>query len=178
MNETPQQYIARILATLGGRDPFTVMSETPARLRAIVSHASPDQLTWKSEPTRWSIAQILAHLADAEVVGAWRFRSVLARDGGPLAAYDQDEWASAFKYEQAPVAESLALFEAARVATLSLLQRVDAPRRNHVGIHSERGPESITRLMEMFAGHDLNHLGQIERLLEESKRLTAARTGA
>jgi len=177
MNETPQQYIARILDTLGGRDPLTVLTETPARLRSLVANATPDQLAWQPAPGKWSIAQILAHLADAEVTGAWRFRSVLAHDGGPLAAYDQNEWASAFRYEQVPTAESLALFEALRAGNLSLLKRVDRARYAHVGIHSERGPESITRLMEMYAGHDLNHLGQIERYLEESRGVTA-KTGA
>jgi hypothetical protein len=177
MNETPQQYIARILATLGGREPLSVLTETPARLRALVSKATADQLTWKSDPSRWSITQILAHLADAEVVACWRYRSILAHDGGPIAAYDQNEWASAFKYDQVPVAESLATFETLRNSNLRLLERVDASRREHTGIHSERGPESITRIMEMFGGHDLNHLGQIERLLEESRRVTA-RTGA
>jgi hypothetical protein len=179
MNETPQEYIARILTTLGGRDPLSVLTETPARLRSLVSSATADQLTWKADPSRWSITQILAHLADAEVVACWRYRAILERDGGPIAAYDQDEWARAFKYDQVPVAESLATFETLRRSNLHLLERVDASRRKHVGIHSERGPESITRLMEMFGGHDLNHLGQIERLLEEStQRATATRTGA
>ena len=177
MNETAQQYIARILATLGDRDPLAVLAETPARLRSLIGAATPDQIAWKPDPTRWSIGQIVAHLADAELVGAWRYRTVLAQDGGPLAAYDRNEWASAFRYELVPVGESLALFEALRAGTLSLLQRVDPARYAHVGIHSERGPESITRIMEMFAGHDLNHLGQIERYLEQSRGATA-RTGA
>jgi hypothetical protein len=177
MKETPQQYIERILNTLGGRDPMTVLTATPARLRSLVTSATADQIVWKPEPTRWSIGQICAHLADAELVAAWRYRCVLTVDGGPLAAYDQDEWASAFRYEQVPVAESLNLFEALRNSSIHLLKRVDPARTRHVGIHSERGPESITRLMEMFAGHDLNHLAQIERYLEQSRGATA-HTGA
>ena len=170
MIETPQQYTARIVGILAGRDPLTVMDATPGRLRSLVSSATPDQLAWKSSPARWSITQILAHLADAEIVGAWRFRTVLERDGVPLQAYDQETWASAFRYEDAPVAESLALFDALRGSTLRVLRTVDASRQTHVGMHAERGPESITRLMEMYAGHDLNHLGQIEGLLDQSRR--------
>ncbi len=174
MIETPQQYTARIVGILGGRDPRTIMEATPARLRALASGATPDQLRWKPSPTRWSITQILAHLADAEIVGAWRFRTVLERDGVALHAYDQETWAEAFRYEEAPVAESLALFEALRGSTLRVLRTVDPSRQSHVGMHSERGPESITRIMEMYAGHDLNHLGQIEGLLEESRRTRTA----
>jgi hypothetical protein len=174
MIETPQQYTARIVGILGGRDPRTIMEATPGRLRSLVSSATPDQLEWKPSPTRWSIRQILAHLADAELVGAWRFRTVLERDGVALQAYDQETWAEAFHYEDVPVAESLALFEALRGSTLRVLRTVDPSRQTHAGMHSERGPESITRIMEMYAGHDLNHLGQIEGLLEGSHRARAA----
>src|SRR5215471_17333077 len=93
MIETPQQYTARIVGILGGRDPRTVMEATPGRLHSLVNSATPDQLNWKPSPTRWSITQILAHLADAELVGAWRFRTVLERDGVALQAYNQETWA-------------------------------------------------------------------------------------
>jgi len=170
MNETVQEYVARITGMLGDRDPLTVLTETPGRLRSLVTAATPDQLTWTSAPTRWSITQIVGHLADAEVVGAWRFRSVLAEDGVQIAAYDQNAWAAAFRYEQVPAAESLALFETLRAATLRVLRTVDPTRLQHTGVHRERGPESITRIAEMYAGHDLNHLAQIERLLAESRQ--------
>ncbi len=170
MNETVEDYIARIITTLGDRDPLTVLAETPGRLRSLVSSATPDQLTWTSSPTRWTITQIVAHLADAEIAGAWRFRSVLAQDGIALGAYDQNAWAAAFRYEQAPATESVALFAALRTATLRVLRAVDPSHLQHAGLHSERGRESITRLEEVYAGHDLNHLAQIERLLSESRQ--------
>jgi uncharacterized damage-inducible protein DinB len=119
--------------------------------------------------TAGSVVQIAAHLADSEIVGAWRFRTVLAQDGVPLQAYDQNAWASAFGYEQAAVAESVTLFGALRRATVDLLRRVDPRRHEHAGMHAERGRESIQHLMRMYAGHDLNHLAQIERLLGEAR---------
>lgn len=170
MAETAQQYTARITGLVGDRDPSSVLAETPGRLRSLVTSATPRELRWTTTPTRWSIATIVAHLADAELVGAWRFRSVLARDGVELQAYDQNVWASAFHYDQTDAAESLAVFEVLRTATLRVLRTADPERRRHAGLHQERGRESIDHIMRMFAGHDLNHLGQIERLLSEARR--------
>ena len=97
MSETVQQYIARLAGLVGDRDTWAVMAETPNHLRSLVSGATPRELAWTTSPTRWSIVQIVAHLADAEIVGAWRFRTVLATDGVALQAYDQNTWASAFE---------------------------------------------------------------------------------
>jgi len=171
MAETAQQYIARITGMVGDRDPWTVLAESPDRLRSLVGSATPAELSWTTSPARWSIGQIAAHLADAEIVGAWRIRSVLARDRVTLQAYDQNVWASAFRYEQVDAAESVAVFEALRRATLRLLRTADPARLAHVGQHDERGQESIAHIVRMCAGHDLNHLTQIERLLIEARQL-------
>lgn len=170
MAETAEQYIARITGFVADRDPRAVLAETPGRLRALVDGATARELTWTTSSKRWSIAQIAAHLADAEIVIAWRIRSVLERDEVPLQAYDQNVWASAFQYETAPAAESLAVFEALRASTLRILRTVDPARRAHAGLHAERGPETIHQTMRMAAGHDLNHLGQIARLLDEVRQ--------
>jgi uncharacterized damage-inducible protein DinB len=169
MTETVQQYTARLAGLVGERDPLAVMAETPGRLQQLVSGASPEELRWTNAPGRWTIGQIVAHMADAEIVGAWRFRTVLTQDGVALQAYDQNAWASAFRYEDAAAAESVGLFTALRHATLRVLRQVDPARLRHAGMHAERGPESVERLTQMYAGHDLNHLAQIERLLKEKR---------
>lgn len=165
MSETPQQYTARIVGNVGGRDPREILASTPARLRALLDAASADTLSRAPAPGRWSVAEIVAHLADAEIVGAWRFRSVLAQDGVALQAYDQNAWADAFRYARADPAESLELFTALRRSTLGVLSRVDPARLAHAGLHEERGRESVAHLMVMYAGHDLNHVTQIEALV-------------
>ncbi len=164
MAETAQQYIARILKNSEGLDGMTVLAETPGRLKALLEGSSREKWRTRPEPGRWSAAEVLAHLADAEIVTGWRIRSVLATDGVPLQAFDQDVWADAFKYADIDPSESLATFTAARQSLLSLLTRVDPSRRSHHGLHSERGKEPIAHLVQLYAGHDLNHVKQIEAL--------------
>jgi hypothetical protein len=169
MNETVQQYIERLTGYVGARDPGTILSETPGYLRGLIEAATPRELSWSPSPDRWSVTQIVAHLADAEIVGAWRFRSILATDGIRLQAYDQDVWASAFHYETTDPHASVALFAALRSSTLAVLRGVDPARLEHAGRHDERGRESVGHIMRMYAGHDLNHRSQIERLLEAAR---------
>jgi uncharacterized damage-inducible protein DinB len=165
MQETPQQYTARILGFAEGRDALQVLSSTAGRLRTLVDSTPPAKWTVKPAPNRWSAREILAHLADVEIVIGWRFRAMLAVDGVTIQAYDQDLWADAFKYAEVDRSEALATFSAGRASLISLLKRVDHSRYAHAGMHEERGRESVPHLMRMMAGHDLNHLGQIERLV-------------
>ena len=161
--ETPQEYTARILSLVDTEDAWTVLSTTPRRLRELIAGRTVEELSRKPDPSKWSVAQILAHLADAELVGGWRFRSILASDGVPLQPFDQNTWAETFRYEDADPFESCEAFTATRASLLSLLKRVDRKLYANYGMHAERGRESIEHLVRLYAGHDLNHLGQIER---------------
>jgi hypothetical protein len=163
-NETAQHYIDRILGHVADRDPWQVLATTAGRLRQLTAGRSRSALAHTPDPSRWSVVQILAHLADAEVVAGWRLRSILASDGVPIQPFDQDRWADAFKYADSDPEESLALFEAARRANLSLLRRVDPGLHANHGLHAERGQETVTHLVRLYAGHDLNHLRQVEVL--------------
>jgi len=165
MPETAQEYIARILSNSEGQDALAVLGQTAGRLKTMLDSASPAKWRTRPAPGRWSAAEVLAHLADAELVAAWRVRSILASNGTPLQAFDQDTWASAFKYGEIDPAESLQTFSAARASLLSLLVRVDQSRHAHHGLHAERGKETITHLIQLYAGHDINHLKQIEALV-------------
>jgi hypothetical protein len=165
MGETAQQYINRILGNVHDADPWEILGTTPSRLRRLTDGRSEQDLSRQPEPGRWSAREILAHLADAELVTSWRLRSILASNGTALQPYDQNEFARVFKYDGAPAAASLDLFEANRRGNLRLLRTVDPALYENFGIHGERGRESIAHLIRLNAGHDLNHLGQIERLL-------------
>ncbi len=165
MIETPAAYISRILSFVGDREPLQVLASTAGRLRALVTGRTREELARTPDPARWSATQILAHLGDTEIVSAWRIRSVLASDGVVLQPFDQDAWAATFRYREADPFESLQLFEVNRAATLSLLARVDPALHANHGLHQERGKETIQHLIRLYAGHDRNHLTQIEELL-------------
>ena len=168
--ETPQEYTQRLLGYIAGKDIRQILETTPRRLREIVSATPAELLRHKPAPGKWSIGELVAHLADAESVGSWRIRLVLAHNGSPMQAYDQEAWASNFRYELADPADSVDAFSAARMANLRLLDRVDPKLHENYGMHSERGRETVTRIVELYAGHDLNHLMQIERILAGNGR--------
>lgn len=163
--ETPSEYVRRILSYVEGKDALEVLRTTAGRLRSIVFGAPAAELRRQPAAGKWSGAQILAHLADSEIVAAYRIRMILARDGVAIQAFDQNEWASALRYDAAEPVESLALFDATRTANLRLLDRVDPRLHDNHGVHAERGRETVTHLVRLYAGHDLNHLAQIERLV-------------
>jgi hypothetical protein len=141
-----------------------VLATTAGRLRDYA--AQPEAvLRRRPAPDKWSAVEIMAHLADVEIVGSWRFRLILAHDGIPVQAFDQDEWVKNLRYEETGPAESVELFDATRRANLRLFQRVDPARLEHRGVHPERGPESVAQIIRLFAGHDLNHLAQIDALV-------------
>jgi tRNA-binding EMAP/Myf-like protein len=165
MSETFEQYTARLLGLLGDDDPLPVLASTPERLGRLIAGRSPADLQWSPETGRWSIAQILSHLADAEIVLAYRMRMILSSPGTAIQAFDQDAFVRSQHAEAADACESLALFAAVRGATLRLLRGLTDEERDRFGIHAERGRESIRHLERLNAGHDRNHLAQIERLI-------------
>ena len=169
MNETPQEYIQRILSQLGGKDPLKVQADTPKKLGRLIQRVSPAKLRKRPAPGKWSAGEILAHLADAEFVTAWRLRQILGAPGTPIQAYDQDTWAAAGHYEKRDARKSLEQFRATREANLALLKSLTAEQWKHHGMHAERGIETIQHIACMMAGHDLNHLGQVERIVAPKK---------
>ncbi len=169
MNETPQQYTDRILAYQQGQVPMKILGSTPLRLEKILRGRSPKQLRTRPKPDRWSAAEILAHLADAELVFGFRLRLILGSSGTTIQAYDQDVWAGYSDYPKQDPALSLAAFQSARRRNVALLKSIPETMWENFGMHSERGKETVTRLSEMMAGHDINHLQQIEGILRPKK---------
>jgi hypothetical protein len=168
MQETPQQYIQRILDNLEGKEPLGVQRETHKRLQKLVKPLTKNQLTRRPQPDKWSIAEILAHLVDAEIVGSWRMRVIIGSNGVPIQAFDQDVWAETFAYSRRDPKVSLEVFRVLRENNLRMLKELPKDLWENYGMHSERGKETIAHLVRMFAGHDLNHLRQIEKIVKES----------
>lgn len=164
MQETPEQYTQRISGYVAGKDPWRVQRATPARLKKLIGRLSRKRLAQRPAPGKWSIAEILAHLADAELVGSWRIRQVLTQNGVAVQAYDQDAWAATFRYARRDPKLSLETFTILRANNLDLLRSVPRKLWDNYGVHQERGNESVARIVQMFAGHDLNHLRQVESI--------------
>jgi len=165
MIETPAQYTQRILRYVDGREPIAVQAATAAALEQLTDGVSPADLRRRPSPDRWSIGEIVAHLADAEIVIGYRLRLMLGSPGTSIVAYDQERWASSGHYDVRDPRKSVELFRVLRAANLALLESLDAEQWAHCGVHSERGPESVEDVVRMTAGHDLNHLRQIEQIV-------------
>ncbi len=156
----PEKY----LQALGGDDPLEAMAEAPGRLKKLTAGLTEKQLSTKPAPGKWSIKEIAAHLADGEVILGSRYRFVAGHERPPIAGYDQDAFAVRLGVENARTADLVDDFALVRAANLGLLQRLPEAAWDRVGIHSERGEESIRKMVWMYAGHDRNHLRQIETI--------------
>jgi hypothetical protein len=166
--ETPQQYTHRMLNHSRGKDPMRLQQAAPRKLAALTKGLNKKRLTRRPEPGKWSIAEILAHLADAELVVGYRLRLILASNGTPIQAFDQDAWADTFSYARRDPKISLETFRALRENNLRLLSSVPRGLWKNYGQHQERGQESVDHIVRMMAGHDLNHMLQIEKIAKPS----------
>ncbi|HZM17638.1 MAG TPA: DinB family protein [Candidatus Krumholzibacteria bacterium] len=160
------KYTQALLELLGERDPLAVLRELPVALRAAIDGLSAAELARPEVPGKWSIQHVVDHLTDQETVAAYRWRSVIAEDEPELRGYDQDRWAARLRYGAAPAATVLAELETLRRRNLRLLEALDDAEFERVGQHTERGPESVLRIMQLTAGHDLVHRRQIARILK------------
>lgn len=169
MKETPQEYTRRIAAYMEGKDPLQVQAATARKLERLIKGVPSSKLRKRPAPDKWSVNEILAHLSETEIVGGFRMRLILGATGTPIVAFDQDAWVVSGHYQKRDARESLEQFRVLREGNLRLLKSLKPEQWKHYGMHAERGQETIERIAGMFAGHDLNHIGQIERILAKKK---------
>lgn len=100
MMETPQEYTQRILENVNGLDALKVGAGTAKKLERLIKGVPSSKLRKRPAPDKWSVGEILAHLADSEIVRGWRMRQILGSPGTPIQAFDQDSWAAAAHYEK------------------------------------------------------------------------------
>lgn len=165
MKETPQEYTQRILKYMEGKQPLAVQAATPRKLERLIKGVPTGKLRKRPAPDKWSVGEILAHLAEAEIVGGFRMRLILGAPGTAIVAFDQDAWVVSGHYAKRDLKKSAEQFRVLREANLALLKSLTPEQWKHYGMHSERGQESIEHIVRMFAGHDLNHLRQVEAIL-------------
>ncbi|HUE96207.1 MAG TPA: DinB family protein [Longimicrobiaceae bacterium] len=159
-----EEYTRAILDLLGSRDPLDVLERTADALGEATADLTDAQLGRPEAPGKWSVRQVIRHLADSEIVWAYRLRMVLAQDRPTLTGYDQDAWAARLRYGESDVAESLSEFATLRRGNLRVLRSASTAELQRVGLHAERGEESLEHMLRLYAGHDLLHLRQVERI--------------
>jgi hypothetical protein len=170
MQETPEQYRQRMFGYISGKDPLKLQMAAPRKVERLIRGLSPAKARKRPAPGKWSIAEILAHISDTELVAGLRVRLILGAPGTPIQGFDQDAWVKALHYDKRDLRKSFEQYRVLREANLALYKTLMPDQWNQQGTHSERGPESVATILRMTAGHDLNHIAQIERILAAGER--------
>lgn len=157
-------YVAALLAVLGDRDPVEVMRELVPQVESATRGLSDQVLRRPEREGKWSIIDVVQHLADTELVMGFRMRMALAHDGPKLAGFDQDLWAAGLRYNERGLDEAISELKSGRDANVRLSASLSPAELKRWGMHSERGEESVIRMLELAAGHGLVHVRQIERI--------------
>ena len=157
-------YVAGLLHLLGDNDPVTILRQTPAALQRFLD-AVPAEIASRPEASgKWSIRDVVQHLADSELVSGFRLRMVMAHDRPVLTGYDQDLWASRLRYRDVDIRAAVDQFAALRRANVRIWEDLGPTDLVRVGVHGERGEETLEHMRRLHAGHDLLHLQQLERI--------------
>ena len=155
-------YRQRILGLLGQRDPLEALEENPRRVEAAARKVGDAGLSRSYGPGKWTGRQVLAHLADAEMAIGFRVRQILSEDGHRIQGFDEAGWAR--RYTDVDPEIALASYLALRRWNLALFRGLAPKDLERQAVHPERGPETLGTIIRLLAGHDLNHLAQLERL--------------
>jgi hypothetical protein len=171
-SETISEYKERIFRYQAGADPLVLQAKAPDVLATLVDDLSTEEVDYRPARGKWCVREIVAHLADDELVGAYRIRLILSSPGTAIQAFDQDVWARTGRYSTCDINHSLALYRTLRFANLKLMQSLTAEEWNMSGVHAERGIESLRDIAMYFAGHDINHFQQIESIRRQLGKAT------
>jgi hypothetical protein len=151
---------------LDGRSVEVILAATTGELASLFAVIGPQKADVSPAPGKWSPAEILCHLADCELVFAFRLRQALAEDGPTIQPFDQEKWAAT--YTGIPATKALEVFNALRAWNLLLVAGALPQAANRTVTHPERGTMTFQTLVETIAGHDLNHIGALRKLAGES----------
>jgi hypothetical protein len=150
----------RYLELLGGLDAIEVLHATPLRLLEIFETLTPADLTASYAPNSWTRREVILHMADVELVMGFRIRQALALPGVEVQTFEQDAWAR--RYRQLEPSLAVEAFRVQRALDLALFSTFSLEDWLVEAYHPERGFESIDLMVRMLAGHDLDHLRQLE----------------
>lgn len=169
-------YVRALLEVLGRRDPVEVLAELVPWVSDRIQGLDDATLRRPEAPGKWSVIEVLQHLADSDLVFSYRLKMVLTEDRPPIQGYDQDRWAGELRYRDAPLDLVLDQLRGMRAANLHLVRRLSPSQLERVGMHSERGAESAGFLLRLMGAHDLVHRRQIDRILSAVTPVMTPRT--
>ncbi len=142
----------------------------PELVAVAMTGAAGAELDWKPSPDKWSLREIVAHLADSEIVGADRFRRTIAEDSPTIVAYDQDAWARNLDYSRRRISQAMEAFRRLRGENHDLLKGLPEAAFERAAIHSERGRLTLADLLRTYAEHAEKHAGQLRALRQAYKQ--------
>src|SRR5689334_8969522 len=147
----------------------------PELLAVVLTGVFGEEEDFASAPGKWSVRHIVAHLADAELVGAHRMRQVIAEENPTLVSYDQDAWAAKLDYSRRKPKQSLETYRRIRAENYDLLKGLPESAFERAGNHDENGRMTLLQLLEGYAAHDESHARQLQELREAYKQRKAAK---
>ena len=162
-----EAYRKELLDLLGDRDALQVMARTADELDSQLHGVADEELAKRPYPGAWSVKEVVGHLCDTEWAYGYRMRLMLSHESPPITGYDQDLMVTGMGHNDRPVSTLLKEFQRLREFNLELYVRTEGPAWERVGLHEERGPESVGFSVRLLAGHDLRHLKQVDRTLAE-----------
>lgn len=145
-------------------EAIRAQSGVVARLRRVLAGLSPSELAWKPAPGKWSIKEIVCHLADVELAYGFRYRLIAAENEPRLTPFNQDAWANHLGYLRQDLRQALEVLRVLRARHVAMFKALPADAWDRAGMHEERGRLTLRQIVESIAAHDENHLGQIRRI--------------
>src|SRR5882757_9466711 len=155
MTETAEEYKSRFAAYTEGKNPIAMQWEALHTLAQLIDGVAETKLQLRPAPGKWSVTEILAHLAEDELTSTWRYRQMLEYDSPELAGFDQDLWARLADYESWKSREALEMFRLLREANLRMFGRLTPAQWQRGGVHAEQGKITVQGLCRHMAAHDM-----------------------
>ncbi len=144
---------------------LAILAGTPRRLEQLSRGVTAKRAAARPGPDKWSLKEIVCHLADCEIVYGFRYRKILAEPDAVLVPFDQNAWAENLHYREQPLKEALDGLSALRRRHIALLKVIPRRAWGKAGNHPHYGALTLRQIVIHLVDHDRNHVAQVERLV-------------
>jgi hypothetical protein len=159
-------YQEKMFNLVGDRNPLEILAQTASTLGDIVGRHSATLLRSRPFEGKWTPNEVIGHLTDSDWVYGYRLRLILCEDAPAILGITQDLWVGVLRHNEREPSELVEIFRTLRQFNLAVWRRTPPEELRRIGEHNERGPESLSMMLRLLAGHDLSHLAQITRFIE------------